>query len=269
MGESRTFAEYARYYDLLYFDKDYAREAQYVDQLLQRFKPNARTIIELGSGTGRHAWHLAKRGYQVHGIERSPGMLASAERLVLQEHSKCVGPEVPRFSLGDIRTARLPGIYDAAVSLFHVISYQTTNDDLVNAFNTARAHLIEDGVFLFDVWYGPAVLTDRPTVRVKRMANEAVELVRTAEPTMHPNVCVVEVNYQLLVRDLRSGDTSNSRETHAMRYLFWPEIELLATMSAFHVEHAEEWLTGAPLGENTWGACFVLRANRLPNQPKS
>ena len=51
-----VFADYARYYDLLYRDKDYAAEAEYIACLVRKFHPSARSIIiELGSGTGIHA----------------------------------------------------------------------------------------------------------------------------------------------------------------------------------------------------------------------
>ena len=73
-----VFDEYARYYDLLYQDKDYQAEADYVAALIRRFHPDAQSILEMGSGTGKHARLLADRGYKVHGIERSPEMLAKS-----------------------------------------------------------------------------------------------------------------------------------------------------------------------------------------------
>ena len=54
-SQSSVFSSYARYYDLLYRDKDYAAEAEYVASLIRKFHPAARSIIELGSGTGIHA----------------------------------------------------------------------------------------------------------------------------------------------------------------------------------------------------------------------
>ena len=55
-------------------------------------------------------------------------------------------------------------------------------------FNTSTAakHLKPNGVFIFDFWYGPGVLTDPPVVRLKRLENEEIEVLRIAEPVMHP-----------------------------------------------------------------------------------
>lgn len=73
------------------------------------------------------------------------------------------------------------------IALFHVISYQTTNEDVTAAFETARHYLNPGGVFIFDVWYGPTVLTERPSVRIKSMADDQTEIIRLAEPVLHPN----------------------------------------------------------------------------------
>jgi len=58
---STVFNDYARYYDLLYQDKDYQAEADYVAGLMKRFHLEARSILKLGSGTGIHASLLAKK----------------------------------------------------------------------------------------------------------------------------------------------------------------------------------------------------------------
>src|SRR5438132_14431673 len=101
-----AFSEYAAYYDAMYADKDYAEEASYVQSLIETYaKQGAMSILDLGSGTGRHAIELASRGYSVHGIDLSAKMVALAEA------RKAVLPEDMRrgvgFSVDDVRTARL------------------------------------------------------------------------------------------------------------------------------------------------------------------
>ncbi len=253
-----VFNEYARYYDLLYRDKDYSEEADYVAGLIRRLHSKAHSILELGSGTGKHARLLVDRGFSVRGIERSPEMLARSLELASAMQQDAPVPRLS-FSLGDIRTARLPERFDAVISLFHVISYQTANEDVQAAFATARHHLKPGGIFIFDVWYGPAVLTERPELRVKRMADEQTEITRLAEPVLHPNENRVDVHYTVFVRDRETKAVAELTETHAMRYFFKPEIDLLAQGSGFATECAEEWQSARPLGTDTWGACFCLR----------
>ena len=58
-----AFGAYARYYDLLYRDKDYPAEARYLHELIQRHAPGAQSILDLGCGTGAHAAEFAELGY--------------------------------------------------------------------------------------------------------------------------------------------------------------------------------------------------------------
>ena len=257
MTQSPIFDDYAQYYDLLYQDKNYQVEADYVAGLIWRFNSKAQSILELGSGTGIHANLLAEKGFTVHGVERSPEMLARS--ITLSKNRTNWGQDRLTFSQGDIRSIRLNRKFDVTVSLFHVISYQTTNDDVLAAFQTAREHLNSGGFFIFDVWYGPAVLTDRPVVRIKRMANNEIEVTRLAEPLLHPNENLVAVNYHMFVRDLQSGQVKELKETHDMRYFFKPEIELISDRTGFRLIHSEEWLTGNPADELTWGVCFCIQ----------
>jgi SAM-dependent methyltransferase len=256
-SNATVFADYARYYDLLYRDKDYAAEADYVAGLIKKYHPGAESILELGSGTGIHASLLTEKGFGVHGIERSPEMLARSRTL-----TENLGTEQERltFSPGDIREIRLNKYFDAVIALFHVMSYQTTNKDVTAAFQTARQHLKTGGIFLFDVWYGPAVLTDRPEVRIKRMADDQTEVTRLAEPVLHPNENLVDVHYHMFVRTRSAQAVSELKETHVMRYFFKPEVERIAFDAGFQCLHAEEWLSGRRIGCDTWGICFLLKA---------
>lgn len=256
-NSSAVFADYARYYDLLYRDKDYAAEVEYVVGLIRKFHPSALSILELGSGTGIHASLLADKGFTVHGVERSPVMLAKSKALA---ENRAAGDDRLAFTAGDIREVRLSQSFDAVIAIFHVISYQTTNEDVTAAFETARQHLNPGGVFIFDVWYGPAVLTERPAVRIKRMADDQTEITRLAEPVLHPNENLVDVNYHVFVRDRGTQAAAELKETHAMRYFFKPEIENVAVQTGFQTLHAEEWITGAHIGPDTWGVSFILGA---------
>lgn len=262
-NNTEVFADYARYYDLLYRDKDYEAEAEYVAGLIRTFQPSAQSILEMGSGTGIHASLLAEKGFSVHGIERSPEMLAKSQALAKNRNA---GNGQMTFVAGDIREIRLNKSFDVVIALFHVISYQTTNEDVTAAFETARKHLNPGGVFIFDVWYGPAVLTERPDVRIKHMADEQTEITRLAEPVLHPNENLVDVNYHIFVRDLTSQTVAELKETHTMRYFFRPEIELRATQAGFQCHHAEEWLSGKVAGCDTWSVCFVLQIESLQNK---
>ncbi len=248
-----NFLRYSGYYDLLYGDKDYAGEADYVARRLREVAPATRSVLELGSGTGRHGRLLAGLGFDIHGVEQSADMVALARR------SGAAGPGSFDCEVGDLRAVRLGRSFDAVIALFHVISYQTGNDDLLAAFGTAVAHLPEGGVFLFDVWHGPAVLTERPSRRTKQAADAARRVRRLADPRLDTEAAVVTVRFDLECEDLASGHVERFSEDHRMRYLFPTEIDLLARATGFAVLRSEEFLTGAPPSERSWGVAYMLR----------
>ncbi len=250
-----VFSNYARYYDLLYRDKNYTKEAQFIHQLLLNHAPNAVSLLELGCGTGIHAALLAQSGYQVHGVDISVEML---EQSALRRNQ--LPPDIAsklEFSQGDIREFRVDQQFDAIISLFHVISYQTTNQALQATLATVKAHLKPGGIFIFDCWYGPTVLSDRPTVRIKRLEDELIEITRIAEPTIHANENLVDVNYKVLIKDKNSSIVEEIRESHQMRYLFKPEIELILNQFQMEVIDYRGWMTNKEPGFDTWSVYFV------------
>mmetsp|Transcript_6991 Transcript_6991/g.26122 ORF Transcript_6991/g.26122 Transcript_6991/m.26122 type:complete len:332 (-) Transcript_6991:232-1227(-) len=254
---------YSKYYDVLYKDKDYNKEVRYLHDTIQKYLGDAKgrqtkdlNVLELGCGTGKHAYLLNKNhGYPVHGVDMSPEMVKHAQ----DKYAGSVESGAVTYGVGDARSYRDPSSrkYEVVLSLFHVVSYQITNQHLLDEFRTAKEHLKPNGVFIFDVWYGPTVLTDRPTKRVKKMENDEVSVVRHASPDLHPNINAVDVNYHIEVTDKKTGEKAEFDEKHPMRYLFKPELEFLLQQMGIELITMEEWVTGKEPGFDTWGVTAV------------
>ena len=244
-----SFCEYAQYYNMLYKDKDYRGEVEYIDLLIREKFPEAKTILDLGCGTGRHAQLLAEKNYTVFGVDVSEDMLSIAKQL----------PSNPNlaFQHGDIRSLSLGRKYDIVVSLFHVMSYQSKNEDLINAFHTMYDHLNDCGVFLFDFWFGPAVIKNPPTVRVKRFENDIIKILRIAEPIIDPNKNTVDVNYEMIIQNKTNKFMSSFKETHTLRYLFVPEIKMLLGQAKLGMLACEEWMTRKKPDFDTWNVIII------------
>lgn len=246
------FNEYAQYYDLLYKDKDYDGEAKYIDALITKYHNKAKKVLDLGCGTGRHAEILSQYGYNIHGVDMSREMLKKA----LQ---RAGSNDRLAFTLSNIQKFDLNEEYDIVTALFHVMSYQVTDEAIKNVLLNVYKHLKKDGVFIFDCWYGPSVLTERPEVRVKRLENEKIKITRIAEPVMRENNNIVEVHYDVFIRNKKADIIKEIQETHIMRYLFKKEIEKFASECGFTYIDGFEFMTGKSLSMSTWGSCFVVR----------
>lgn len=249
-----AFKDYAYYYNAFYQGKDYKTEALQVDTLLKKYGKGVSTVINYGCGTGKHDLALSKLGYQCTGIDMSPLMIEIA-----QKNAKEEGVNID-FSVADIRTYEPKGKYDAVISLFHVMSYQNSNWDILAAFRTARHALDKEGIFLFDVWYGPGVLSDKPVVRVKEIEDERNKLVRIARPVMHDKENVVDVCYEVLVIEKETGITKAIHEVHNMRYFFRPELEFYLREAGFELLDNIDCQTLGETGYESWTSYFIAKA---------
>jgi SAM-dependent methyltransferase len=245
-----AFSRYAKYYDLLYVDKKYEEEARYISFLLKKNNIKATTLLELGSGTGKHARALVEEGFQVTGIELSQEMVDEAKRRAL-EGFICHQGDICKFSLNEK--------YDAIISLFHVISYITSNEALNQLFKNVSDHLEDNGLFLFDFWYGPAVLSQGVETRVRRIKDSHVEITRIAESTMRDQDNCVDVNYTILISEIQDGVSEKFSELHTMRYFSLLELDLYAERHGLKRVLQEEFLTRSTPSKNTWGVCVAYR----------
>ncbi|MEO8209039.1 MAG: class I SAM-dependent methyltransferase [bacterium] len=254
----KVFASYAKYYDLLYKDKDYKSEADYIEKFIKQYKPDSKKILDLGCGTGRHASIFAERGYNVTGVELSGYMIENAEKYL--KNNDTISKNL-RFVQGDIKDIKLNEKFDIVMLLFHVMSYQTKNEQIRQTLKTVKEHTKPDGVFIFDFWYGPAVLAQRPESRLKKLESKDIVIERFAKPVMHINENTVDVNYQVLISEKSDGSKSEILETHKMRYFFLPEIKLLFDFYEMKLDHIEEWMTSNELSEKSWSALAIATNN--------
>lgn len=244
---------YSQYYDLLYGDKDYHGEVQYVDNLIKKNTSNAISILDMGCGTGIHAHLFYDLGYIVHGIDMSEDMLKIARKKINGKEERL------RFTQSNIQELNLNKKFDVVISLFHVMSYQNSNDELIKSFEVAKSHLNDGGIFIFDFWYGPAVLTNLPTNKKKHLENDDIKVTRITESILYPQQNITEVNFDVLIEDKITNEKVEKKEIHNMRYFFDKELELISDKTGFKINEKYEWMTHKAPDFNSWNVVWVLK----------
>ncbi len=255
--QSSVFRGYARFYDSLYSDKDYAAECGFLERLfVANGVGTGGSVLDLGCGTGGHLIPLVQAGYLVTGVDLSPEMVGIAV-----QKAAAVGIE-PTLVVGDVREIDLGRTFDAVISMFAVVGYQLSNSDLAAMFAVARRHLDVGGVFVFDAWFGPAVLTARPGEKRKAvLLEDGSKLVRVAKPKLDVVAQTVRVDYELVRDDSSSEAAGEVSESHTMRFLFAQEIAYFLEVAGFGAVALMPFMREHDVPtEEDWNVTWVARA---------
>ena len=244
--------KYADAYDLLYQDKDYEKECDFIEELFRKYNCQPRTILDLGCGTGNHALILAKRGYKVTGIDRAVNMLGIA-RGKAEAADTCV-----EFIEGDVTNVILDKKFDAVVSMFAVMSYQVTNAAIAAVCKQAKDALVPGGMFVFDCWHGPGVFADKPTTRLKEVDSINGKMIRFSEPEIDFINHIVKVNFTFW--KIENDKISKTSELHLMRFFFPQEIKYYLEVAGFEKVELYPFLDlNRSLAERDWTMTVVGR----------
>jgi SAM-dependent methyltransferase len=132
------YQRFAPFYDEV-MDDPSPRASRVIDAI-DRYRTGAASLLELGCGTGSLLARLTDVPTLV-GLDRSPEMLAVA------------GGKVPRAELvqGDLSSFSLGRRFDVVICVFDTLNHLLTFGAWRSAFDAAREHLAEDGLFIFDV----------------------------------------------------------------------------------------------------------------------
>lgn len=215
---------YARIYDILYGDKDYASESTYVFNLLKKFGPSKmESILEIGCGTGGHARYLSTNVSSYEGLDLSDAMI---------ELAKTKQPNL-KFVKGDVSKIGKLGSFDSCVSLFHAFGYLTDMESVELALKAIKINLRQSGIFLFDIWNGLSVMESPPEAALKRMTSpDGIQVLRYSKPDVDFHSNTVKITFDIFVIN---GHTivSSFQEIHPMRFYFPAEIGYVLRKNGF------------------------------------
>ena len=182
------FSRSADVYDAIYGAfKDYAAEATTIAALVRSAQPAARTILDVGCGTGEHARHLrSSHGFDVDGLDLDAGLLAVARDKV---------PDA-RFFQGDMSDFDIGTRYDVVMCLFSAIGYVRTLDRVTKALRCFRRHLADDGVVIVEPWFAPGVLRVGGG-ETKHAETGALRVARSYHTTVNGRLSTLVFDYRI------------------------------------------------------------------------
>jgi dTDP-3-amino-3,6-dideoxy-alpha-D-glucopyranose N,N-dimethyltransferase/dTDP-3-amino-3,4,6-trideoxy-alpha-D-glucopyranose N,N-dimethyltransferase/N-methyltransferase len=222
-------------YDALYARiKDSGAEAAQVAALVRSRVPEAKSLLDVGCGTGHHLEFLAST-FLAEGVELSAPMAAAARRRV-------PGATVHE---GDMRTFDLGRRFDAVVCLFSAVGYMLTTEDLDKAVARTAAHVEPGGVLVIEPWYLPGKWLELEEGQVGLNLAEPTDelLVRMVRCWSEGEISNMEMHYL----HGSSGAIRHSVQHHRLRLFTDLQYRQAFERAGLSVERLEPGLTGRGL----------------------
>ena len=249
MDGKKAFEASAEVYDLLYKDKNYNEEVEFIKQFFKEQKNSSPKVLELGCGTGNYLEILSKEGFEVTGVDISEEMLKIAGK-------KCNC----KLIQSDLVDLKLNEKFDICLVMFDVLGYITKNEDLEKVLTKINQHLNEGGLLIFQVWNGSAVLFHHPEEGTREAEDDDLKVIRYKHPVLKAFEETVDVHFKYKVLDKKTNVSQEFEETHPMRYFFPQEIDFLLQTNDFEPIKISEFMnSNKKPDESTWELFVVAK----------
>lgn len=251
------FCKYAAFYDDYYKNKNYLEEVKYILNLANKYginKPGS--VLDIGCGTGRHLIHIAKMGIDVVGFDKSEEMIKIAKAKIKKENTNNA-----KVKVADASNYRDNCKYDLVISMFTVMGFITDNNALLAAIKTARAHLNENGLFIFDCWFGPAVMNILPSTRINQFEMDGTNVIRIVEPINIDPIREVVKTKNTIIQTKNKSLINHVVEFHEIRFFFVQELDLFFKQSNFKLTAAYPFMDPSrPPMIKDWNISIIAKA---------
>ena len=139
-----SYTKLAKCYDIFMDDTPYDEWLDYVLGVFERYAVPKELVLDLGCGTGTFTRMLAKKGYDMIGVDVSCEML----QITMSKNDED-GYDI-LYLLQDMREFELYGTVRAVVSICDSINYLLSDEDVLTTFKLVENYLDKDGIFVFD-----------------------------------------------------------------------------------------------------------------------
>ena len=248
--------KYSRYYDLLYAEKDYEKECDYLEGIFAAFSDApVKRIRDIACGTGGHDIPLAARGYRVVGSDASKWMVGEARR-----KARFTRPgDGLSVRVGDMRMLEASGSFDACICMFSSVGYITSLGEVERVFESVRRLLSTSGIFVVDFWNGLAVLKTKPSPTKRNVRLGKLKALRHSSPSLSVFEDTVSVKMRTVVFE-KAKALDKFIEIHRVRYFFPSQMRFLLELAGFEVESIHPFMhLGKKPSETDWNLTAVAK----------
>ena len=250
MEDKRYNEDYVADYDFFNEGKNYKEECDFLKQAFQKFSNNeAKTILDIGCGTGLHTKELTSEGFEVTGLDLSEQMIKKAK----ERNPKS------NFFIGNMANFDINKKFDTCICMFSSIGYLTTNKEIEGFFNSVKKHLKQDGLLIIDCWNGLCVMNELPTSREKRAKRSNIEVVRTSYPTLKAEEHLNDINFKVKVYKDNNLEREYT-EHHIVRFFFPQELKKYISDAGFELlKVCPSYNINQDIDEKCWNMVLIAK----------
>jgi len=224
------YTNFSNVYDLFMDNIPYEGWADKIEHILKENGISEGLVLDLGCGTGTMTELLAKRGYDMIGVDASEDMLAEA-REKMEDNLDIL------YLCQDIREFELYGTVKAVISTCDTLNYLLENEDLLDVFRLVNNYLEMDGIFFFDI-NAPEKYSELLSDNVFAENREDASFIW--ENTYDEESAVNEFALTLFLENKENGLYEKSEEFHYQRAYSREEIAKLLDEAGFEIVQKSE-----------------------------
>ncbi len=247
-----AYSSLARCYDKLNSGVDYAAVADFVERCFVRYGNGApESVLDLACGTGSLTVELARRGYDMIGVDLSEDMLAEARQ-------KC---DAKRFAHSvllvrqSMQELELYGTVGATVCMLDSLNYLTEPGELERTFAHVANYLDENGLFVFDM-NAPAKFERVYADNAYVLEDEGLLCAWQNEYNEKRKICSF---YLSIFRECEDGRWERAEEYQRERCYALRTVKKLLKETSFDLLEVASGLNGEPVTADTERWYFVAR----------
>ena len=184
MKEQQLYKNLAKYYELIYSEKDYKKEAEKIISLINKNKKSkGKELLDVACGTGKHLIYFKKK-FNCTGVDINEGMLKIARKRL---------PEI-KFLKGDMKTFKTKKKFDVITCLFSSLGYMKTKQDLKRAINNLSKNLNPGGIIILEPWFDKKHYHPN-TSHLSTFEENDIKIVRMSYSKLKGNISTQEMHY--------------------------------------------------------------------------
>jgi 2-polyprenyl-3-methyl-5-hydroxy-6-metoxy-1,4-benzoquinol methylase len=218
------YTETAKYFESIIGTESAKKECNDLEEIFSYDR--VKKILDFGCGTGLHSIELGRRGYEITGIDISKEMIDIANTKSFEGKIKFINSSI--FNLDNEK-------FDACISMWNVVGYILTKEELILTFKEIRKRLRGGALFILDTFNGMSVYKLGPQYTYKERIIEKDRVIKIGIPFFDDLHQILDIKFKYIV--FRNGKFKKEiDEVHTMRVYMPLEIMNCLSESGFKLE---------------------------------